>query len=106
MTYFSKKLTESNAKELKNMLPGLIQKMQKMRSDSPHHIISAWPSIIGEKWAPMTKATAFHDGILTVKVKNSTSLSHLSLYEKPRLLKALNEKFPHIAIQEIRFCIG
>lgn len=106
MTYFSKNSTESNAKELKKMLPALMQKMQKLRTDSPHLILAAWPSIVGEKWAPMAKAAAFREGILTVKVKNSTVLSLLAQHEKQRLLRSLKEKFPEGAIQEIRFCIG
>lgn len=104
MTY--KKLTESTSKELKMMLPSLMKKMEELKQDPPQQIVLAWPLIVGEKWAPMTKAVSFIDGVLLVKVKNSSLLSILSQHEKQRLLQSLKEKFPSWSIQEIRFCMG
>lgn len=101
-----KKATESSTIELKAMFPSLMKKMEKLQQNPPQQILTAWPLIVGEKWAPMAKAVSFSDGILTVKVKNSSVLSQLSQYEKQRLLKSLREKFPSQTIQEIRFCMG
>jgi len=72
----------------------------------PDLILAAWPSIIGERLAPMTKTVSFVDGVLTIKVRNSSLLSLLAQHEKPRLLKELRKKFPSAAIRNIRFHIG
>ncbi|HSX03777.1 MAG TPA: DUF721 domain-containing protein [Rhabdochlamydiaceae bacterium] len=106
MAFLFKKATEKATKELSEMLPSLMKKMQKLQSDTPQQILTSWPLIVGEKWASMTKAASFSDGILIVKVKNSSLLSVLSQHEKQRLLKSLREKFPSCTIQEIRFCMG
>lgn len=101
-----KKATESCSVELKTLLPSLLKKMEKLQQDRPQQIIDAWPSIVGEKWALLAKAASFSEGILVVKVKNSTVLSQLVQYEKQKLLKSLREKFPSHTIHEIRFCMG
>ncbi len=101
-----KKATETTTKELSALLSPLLKRMQKLQQDPPQQILLAWPAIVGDKWAPMTKAVSFSEGILTVRVKNSTLLSLLAQQEKQRLLKSLKEKFPSCTIQEIRFCMG
>jgi hypothetical protein len=101
-----KKATESSSVELKNLFPSLLKKMEKLQKDCPQQIIAAWPHVVGEKWALLAKAASFTDGILVVKVKNSTVLSQLVQYEKQRILKTLTEKFPSHSIHEIRFCMG
>ncbi len=101
-----RKATESPVIELKTLLPFLMKKVDGLQHNSPQQILSAWPLIVGEQWASVAKAVSFVDGILTVKVKNSSILSQLTQYEKPRLLKLLREKFPSWTIQEIRFCMG
>jgi Dna[CI] antecedent, DciA len=101
-----RKATESCSVELKTLLPSLLRKMEKLQQDRPQQIIDAWPKVVGEKWALLSKAASFVDGILIVKVKNSTVLSQLVQYEKQKILKSLREKFPSHTIHEIRFCMG
>jgi hypothetical protein len=72
----------------------------------PDLILAAWPAIIGERLAPMTKAVAFVDGMLTIKVRNSSLLSLLAHQEHARILRELRKKFPNANIRNIRFCIG
>lgn len=106
MNYFSRKATESSAIEIKDLLPEILRKMERLQQDSPQLIVAAWFEIVGEKWASMTKNVSFKDGILNVKVKNSLALSLLSQHEKQKFLKELKGKFPSVLIQDIRFSIG
>lgn len=87
---------------LASVLAGVSAKCQ----DRPDLILSAWPAIIGAKLAPMTEAVSFYDGILTIKVKNSTLHNLLSRYEKTRILSALHQKFPKVNIKNILFRIA
>lgn len=99
----AKALTNKNIQQLLTTAMRQINEKQKQRPDL---ILSAWPTLIGERLAKMTKAHSFDEGILLVKVRNSPLLSLLNSHEKPRLLKELRQKFPSVSIHNIRFIIG
>ncbi|NGX39749.1 MAG: hypothetical protein KR126chlam1_01082 [Chlamydiae bacterium] len=100
------RLTSVTSKNLKALLPSFLHRLGKRQEERPDLIIAVWPSLIGERLAPMTRAVSFEGGVLTVKVKNSSLLSLLTQHERPRLLKQLRKKFPNVTIRNIRFCIG
>jgi hypothetical protein len=104
--YNMKKKTDTTNKQMKDLLPKVLQEIGAKHKDRPDLIVQSWPGIIGEKLAPMTKAVAFEKGILTVKVSNSTLYSLLSQHERGRLLKCLKQRFPAIEINNIYFRIG
>lgn len=89
-----------------DLLPRVLAKIGEVYQQRADLILAMWPDIIGAKLAAMTQAISFTDGILVVKVKNSTLHSLLSQYEKLRLLKLLRQKFPHVEIKNIYFRIG
>lgn len=93
-------------KQMKDLLPKVLTKMGAIYRDRPDLILAAWPQVIGEKLASMTKAVCFEKGILVVKVSNSTLYSLLTQHERGRLLKNLREKFPSVEIKNIYFRIG
>jgi hypothetical protein len=93
-------------KQLKDLLPKVLGHIGAMHRDRPDLILAAWPQIIGEKLASMTRAVSFEKNILVVKVSNSSLYSLLSQHERGRLLKSLREKFPSIEIKNIHFRIG
>ncbi|MES2122727.1 MAG: DUF721 domain-containing protein [Chlamydiota bacterium] len=93
-------------KRLSDLLPKVLGEIGALHRDRPDLILASWPHIIGEKLAPMTKAVSFENGLLTVKVSNSTLYSLLSQHERGRLLKCLREKFPSVGIKNIHFRIG
>lgn len=97
---------ETTNKKLSDLLPKALKKIGAMQHDRPDLILASWPLIIGEKLSPMTKAVSFIDGVLFVKVSNSTLYSILSQQERGRLLKNLREKFPAVKINNIHFRIG
>ena len=94
------------AKTLQDLLPKFLEKITKIHEERGDLILAAWPEVIGEKLAPMTKAVSFERGVLKVKVKNSTLYSLLSQHEKLRLLKSLKDRFPRTEIHNIVFRIG
>ncbi len=93
-------------KHLKTLLPKLLGGIGALHRDRPDLVVAAWPDVIGEKLAAMTRAVSFEKGILLVKVSNSTLYSVLAQHEKLRLVKGLRERFPSVEIKTIHFRMG
>jgi len=102
----AKNPTALTSKNLKQLLPSVIRRIGRSQQDRPDLILAAWPDLIGKRLSPMTKAVSFVEGVLTVRVSNSSLLSLLAQHECPRLLKELRKKFPNVKIRTIRFCVG
>ncbi|MDN3506257.1 MAG: DUF721 domain-containing protein [Simkaniaceae bacterium] len=98
--------TTTTTKNLRHILPGVLKKIGKTYEERPDLILAAWPLLVGDRIASMTKASSFIDGILTIKVKNSSLLSLLAQHERSRLLRELRAQFSNAKIRNIRFCIG
>ena len=88
------------------LLPAALSQIGKLYQDRPDLVLAGWSDVIGPKLAAMTQAISFVDGILVVKVKNSTLHSLLSQNDKPRILNILRKKFPNTLIKTIYFRIG
>ena len=84
----------------------MLQSINKNYRQQPEMIVKGWSDVVGEKMAPMAKAVSFEEGVLFVRVSNSTLYSLLAQQERPRLLKKLREKFPSTTIQNIVFRMG
>ena len=100
------KAIRPTGKRLEDLLPKVLKKLGQVYKMRPDLVVAAWPEVIGKRFAAMTQAVSFQEGILTVKVKNSTLLSLLTSHEKPRLIKKFKEKFPQCTIRNIVFRIG
>lgn len=98
--------TRPTGKTLSEVMPYVMDAIHGACEEKPDLIMQAWPKIIGDKLAPMTKAVSFERHVLHVTVNNSSLLSLLSRYEKYKLLTSLKEMFPSIEIRDIRFRIG
>lgn len=98
--------TATTSKNLKQILPSIMREIGQNHRERPDLVLAAWPELIGQKLAPMTKAISLVEGVLTVRVSNSSLLSLLAQHESPRLLKELRKKFPNVNIRTIRFCVG
>ncbi len=96
----------SPVREMKHLLGEVLGSIGHLHATRPDLIVAAWQEVIGPKLSPYTEAMSFREGILIVKVKNSTLYSLLSGHEKPRLLKSLQEKFPSVPIKNLIFRIG
>ena len=96
----------STTRHISQVLPRVLNEIGKRYQDRPDLILAAWPEVIGQKLASQTRATSFSNGFLIVKVHNSTLLSLLTQSDKPRLIKNLRDKFPHVMIKSIVFQMG
>lgn len=88
------------------ILPRVLGKIGATYKQRPDLILAAWPELVGERLAPMTQAMSFVDGVLTVRVKNSTLHSLLNTKDKARILRSLREKFPQTTIKNVLFKLG
>lgn len=98
--------TRSSIRHIRQLLPVVMQEIGRRYQDRPDLILASWPAVIGGALAPMTQAVSFCEGVLVVRVNNSTLHSLLSQNDKPRLIKNLRERFPQTLIKTIVFRLG
>lgn len=98
--------TEVTTHKVSDLLPAVLSQIGDVCKDKPDLILACWPEIMGPHLSTMTQAVSFFEGVLTVKVRNSTLHSLLSRHDKPRILATLRKKFPNVSIQNIVFRIG
>jgi hypothetical protein len=98
--------TQVTTHKVGDLLSAALSRLHTTQQYRPDILLQAWPEIIGPQLAVMTQAVSFCDGILVVKVKNSTLHSLLSRHEKFRILALIQKKFPKSAIQNILFRIA
>ena len=98
--------TALTTRRMSDLLPSVLAGIEKQHQLRPDLILAYWPEVIGKQLAPMTQAISFIDGVLLVRVKNSTLHSLLSQQDKMRVLNSLRKKFPNTYINNIIFRIG
>lgn len=98
--------TATTSHQVSELLRNVLAKIGGVCENRPDIILEAWPSIIGPRLSSMTQAISCVDGVLVVKVKNSTLHSLLSRNEKFRILSAIKQQFPKAGIENIIFKIG
>jgi len=98
--------TKTTTHHMSHLLTTVLSQIGDVYHDQSALILAAWPEIIGPQLTTMTQAAGFRDGVLTVKVRNSTLHSLLKQHEKVRLLQLMRRKFPKVEIRDIQFRIG
>ena len=98
--------TQVTSHRIHDILPAVLAKIGDVYQQRSDLILAMWPELIGPKLASMAQAVSFVEGVLVVKVKNSTLHSLLSQNEKTRLVSLLRQKFPRVEIKTIHFRIG
>ena len=98
--------TGLTGRQLEDVLPVVLHNIGEVYRERGDLVMAAWPEIIGKQLSGMTQPVSFEEGVLVVKVKNSTLYSLLSKRDKPRVLKSLREKFPSTNIKTIVFRMG
>ena len=93
-------------KKISDLLPEILMDLSGKMSNQTYLILEAWPQIVGERIARMSRLDSFDNGILRVLVKNSTLLSLLVEHEKCRLMFMFQKRFPKVKFQDISFKIG
>ena len=89
-----------------DIIPSVLSSIQKNHEERHDLILASWPQVVGAKIAKFTSPESFAEGILKIKVNNSTLFSLLNQSEKVKLLSVLREKFPKIEIKDIIFRMG
>ena len=92
--------------KMTELLPDVLETISGVYKARPDLILASWPTIIGPQMASMTQAVSFNEGILVVKVKNSTLYSVLSQRDRTKILNLLQVKFPKAQIKNIIFRMG
>jgi hypothetical protein len=98
--------TRVTTRYIADLLPQVLSSIDGVHQSRPDLILAAWPEVIGQKFAGMTEALSFIDGVLLVQVKNSTLYSLLNQHDKPRILRNLQMKFPSVKFKNIYFRRG
>jgi len=93
-------------RQVSDLLTNALSRIGHTFQARPDLVLAAWPDIVGQKLERMTEAVSFQEGILYIKVKNSTLYSLLNQNDKPRLLNILRKRFPKVIIKTIVFRMG
>ena len=93
-------------RHVSRIAPGLLKKLSPDQCQQHKLVLNAWAAVVGPAVAGMTRAIDFSQGILTVKVTNSSLYALLRNREKSRVLCLLRKKFPNVTIQDILFRMG
>lgn len=105
--FFNREGTKLTSRKLQDLLPQVLDSLQGKYNAQPKLLLERWATIIGSHLAPFTRAVRFEDGVLHVKVKNSTLLSLLhSPTDKKKIIEAIRNALPGIVIRNILFRIG
>jgi hypothetical protein len=79
---------------------------EKVRMN-PQALCDAWSSVVGSPIADMTKAQRYDEGVLHVRVRNSTLLSLLCRpQDKKKLIDLLKAAVPGVRLVDLSFRLG
>jgi len=89
-------------KQIKDLLPRVLDQIGKKLHGENDLVLSVWPEIVGAAIAPMARAVNFQGGVLLVEVANSTLYSILAVRDRARILQALRKALPAVNIRALR----
>lgn len=98
--------TAFTTRRVSDIVPYVLSAIQKKHEERHDLILTAWPNIVGPQIAKFTKPESFIEGVLRVRVNNSSLYSLLVQSEKGKLLTLLRTKFPKVQIDRIFFRMG
>ncbi len=90
---------------LARILPGLMRTLGLEERAAGWRAVSEWPALAGERIARRSRATGFHDGVLTVEVEGSAWMHELG-YLKRDLVRRTNEHLGAPVVREVRFVLA
>jgi len=94
--------TSSLGRSLGNSISALLKTYGIEKKVKEYQVIVEWPEIVGKKITEVTNTQKVVDGILFIKVKNSTWRQEL-FFLKPELLQKISKKIGPGIIADIRF---
>ncbi len=89
-------------KVIGDTLQSLLRQMGIEQKINQYQVLDLWPELVGKKIAEIAYADRVRDKILYVKVKSMTWRTEL-LFQKPHILKKIENRFGKNIITDIRF---
>ena len=89
-------------KALEQFLNRLIKELGYEKRLEYQRLLDAWPQVVGERIAGVSKAERIQNGVMVVKVESPVWRNELAL-EKEHILRLIQEKTGSKAIVDIRF---
>lgn len=96
--FFSGTQPTSHALDL--LVSRWLRAFDKRVSDSPEKAFAAWDAVVGLKISALARPLTFSEGILTVRVQNSTLMSLLAGTERKQILQRLRRQY-HLPLKQI-----
>lgn len=91
---------------IKQILPSVIRALQKPELLARQNLVNHWPSVIGAKFAPRTKATLSGRGTLVVWVNEASLAYELDQKYKQIIHKRAQGILGEAAVQKVSIRIG
>lgn len=88
--------------KLGDLLPSILKQLGLEQRFKDQHVLSLWPSVVGEELAARTKATKIDRGVLYVQVDHGAWLQELHFIEE-EIIGKLRKLAPGVTIKSIRF---
>jgi len=89
-------------KALEQFLNRLIKELGYEKRLEYQRLLDAWPQVVGERIADVSKAERIQNGVMVVKVESPVWRNELAL-EKERILSMLQEQTGSKSVVDIRF---
>ncbi len=89
-------------KALEQFLNRLIKELGYEKRLEYQRLLDAWPQVVGERIADVSKAERIQNGVMVVKVESPVWRNELAL-EKERILSMLREQTGSKSVVDIRF---
>lgn len=87
------------------LLPRALRRLDLDRVVEEQHLVSLWPSVVGEKIAAHTTALDLKRGVFRVAVDSQGWMTQL-MFLKPQLLRKLVGRARKGAVKDIRFTLA
>jgi predicted nucleic acid-binding Zn ribbon protein len=85
-----------------DLLPSILKQLGLEKRFKEQHVLTLWPSVVGDELASRTKATKIDRGVLYVRVDHGAWLQELHFIEEA-IIKKFRILEPGVTINKIRF---
>jgi predicted nucleic acid-binding Zn ribbon protein len=90
---------------IEDVLPDVLEEAGVLRQFERLGVLEAWPEIVGERVADVTRAKSVEDTSLVVEVRSSAWLMELNMM-KGEILERVNEHAPETPMDRIVFVLA
>jgi predicted nucleic acid-binding Zn ribbon protein len=92
------------ARPIRSVMRRLLAEKGYATIESAQQLSDAWPSIVGEMLAKVTRPGKVSKGVLLVEVAHSLALQEIH-FQKSKILKAVEAQLPAYKLTDLRFRI-